>query len=498
MSSEILLKIEKVSKHFAGIHALYDVDFTLHAGEVMALAGHNGAGKSVLCKIMGGFYQPDSGSIYFGNRKVSLHSPHDAQKMGFYMVPQELTIAKQLSVADNIFLGRDGYSGAGGMVSNRKKNKQAHALLHEYFGIDINPSTAAGELDTVTQRLIQVVRCLDAGAKIIVFDETTAGLAQHERDVLFDHIRKLAQKGLGIVFISHIISEMTEIADKVTVLRGGNLVAVRKMSDVSTTELIELIVGKEMQVQVFEKPVPQEQTALSVSGLSTQNGVLSDISFEVKKGEIVGIYGLRDQGQKLLLETVFGAYKKSSGDISIKGKPVQIASPEDALQNGLEYLPDRGGKSVFRNKSILENLIVQTQNHREKGFFYNLKAERAFAAEVVEKYGVRGFDSLDSDLGQLSGGNMQKILIARSMTLDPDIIMFTEPTEGIDIGAKEEVKKIIVSAAMEGKGVLIATSELDDIIGICNRVIIIRDHKIKSILDASETNKGFIMEQSIG
>lgn len=496
-SKEILVRVEGIYKHFGGINALEDVSFTLHKGEIMGLAGHNGAGKSVLVKIMGGIYKPDKGRILFEEKEVKLVSPKDAQDRGYFVVPQELNLARQLSVAENIFIGRSEFASRNtGIINKKYIYEESKKELKEFFDVEIDPSTPAGELDTVTQRLVQVVRCIRAGAKVIVFDETTAGLAQHERDKLFEHMRLLSGKGIGIVFISHMISEMMNICDSVTTLRGGNLIGVEKIESLTPTKLIEMIIGKEFTHSTFEKSSSSDEILFSVQNLSTKNGRLSDINFNLKKGEILGVYGLRDQGQSLLIETVYGAYKKATGDIELNGKKISVKTPKDAIKNGVTFLPERGYKSVFPSKSIVENVVVQTSNFTEKGRYVKKENEKRQAAEAVKKFSVRGYSSLDKNLTSLSGGNMQKVLIARTMMLNPEVLMLIEPTQGIDIGAKEEVKELILQAARQGKGVIIVTAEIDDVIGICNRVVIIKDGRLRAVLDADEEIKGLIMEES--
>lgn len=498
-SKDILIQVENLSKHFGGIKALQDVSLTLHKGEIMALAGHNGAGKSVLVKVMGGMYKPDSGRIMFDGREVRLKSPKDAQERGYYVVPQELTIAKQLSVADNIFLGREAFTYKfGGIINKKYIVEESRRLLKEYFQIEVDPLKQASELDTVTQRLIQVVRCLSAGAKVIVFDETTAGLSHTERDILFKHINLLAGKGIGIIFISHIISEMMLICDNITVLRDGRLVGVEKMEGLTAGRIIEMIVGNEIKVNSLQKSKLSDEIVFSVKNLSSKNKSLTNINFDVRKGEIIGIYGLRDQGQTLLMETLFGAYPKGTGSIELNGKDIDIESPVDALKNGIVYLPNRGAKTVFPTKSIIENLIAMSTNFKDKSWIIKEKLEEQSCNDAVSRFRVRGYSSLKNSLRSLSGGNMQKVLIARAMTLDPNVLMFMEPTEGIDIGAKEEVKQLIRQAAGQGKGIIIVTTEIDDIIEICHRVIIIRDKKLRCILDSSEEKRNLIIEESTG
>lgn len=495
---EVLINVVDVSKRFGVIQALNNVSFTLHKGEIKGLAGHNGAGKSVLIKIMGGFLKPDKGKIYFEGREVKFSSPKDAQEMGYYVVPQELNIAAQLSIADNIFIGKKDFVNKYGIIKEKYIYEESKKILKELFNIDVDPYLPAGELDTVTQRLIQVVRCINVGAKVIVFDETTAGLTHNERDKLFQHMRLLTQKGIGIIFVSHIISEMLEICDNITVLREGNLISTEKVENLTTEKLIELIAGKELEHVKHEKLVPSEKVLFSVQNLSTKNGKLSDINFQVRKGEILGIYGLRDQGQTLLLDSIFGAYRLKSGYIEIEGKAVEIKSPVDGIKNGIVYLPERGKKTNFLYKSILENLIIQLSNYLDKSFFIKKKSEEKIADQIVKKFNVRGYSSFDQKLSSLSGGNIQKVLIGRVMLVNPKLLIFKEPTQGIDIGAKEEIKQLISKMSEEGKGIIIVSSEIDEIIELCHRVVIIREGKCQAVMEAKQQNRNLIIATSIG
>lgn len=496
-SKETLISVKNISKHFGGIKALKNVSFSLRKGEIMAIAGHNGAGKSVLIKIMGGFYPPDNGTILYDGHEVRLKSPKDSQDRGYYVVPQELTVAGLLSVADNIFVGRKEHAYNSGFLKKSFIHRESKRLLKEYFDIEIDPATIVNKLDTVTQRLIQVVRCLSAGAKVIVFDETTAGLSHGERNILFNHIKALAKKEIGIIFVSHIIGEMLEICDKITVLRGGELVCTDSMQGMTAAKIIELIVGCEMAVASFNKPKLTDEVLLSVKNLSSKNGNISQINFDLRKGEIIGVYGLRDQGQTLLLETLFGAVAiKESSIVELEGKQCEIKTPAKSLENGIEYLPNRGVKTLFSQKSIIENLIVMTTNYKDKGTLINEKKEKEFASKIADRYMIRGYSSLENNLSSLSGGNMQKVFFARCMALSPKVLMLMEPTEGIDIGAKTEMKQMILKAASEGMGVIIVTTEIEDIIQICHRVMIIRDRKLRCIMDANEEFKNAIVEES--
>jgi ABC-type sugar transport system ATPase subunit len=493
-----LIRIEGVSKHFGVTKALQKVDFSLHKGEVMGLAGHNGAGKSVLIKIMGGIYKPDSGRVFYGDSEIKVHSINDAQEWGLFVVPQELNLARKLSVAENIFLGRREFAkNRLGVVNRKFINDESKRLLKHYFDLDIDPRTPTGDLDTVTQRIVQVVRCLRDGAKVVIFDETTAGLALHERDTLFGHIKALTGKGLGIIFVSHMISEMLNLCDTVTTLRSGRVVGTNPIGELDENKLVELIVGKEHKKIDYEKTAPSEEILFSVKNASAANGNLKDISFDVRKGEILGIYGLRNQGQGLLMDIIYGAYKKSTVEVAVDGKPIRFRSPTDSVRNGVSFLPERGYKTVFKNKSIVGNMIVQTSSFKDKRRFVNKAQEKEYCQCQVGKYCICGYSSLDSELTCLSGGNMQKVLLARTMAMEPKLLMLVEPTQGIDIGAKEEVKKLILQMAKEGSSVIVVTSEIDDIIEICNRTIIIREGRLKAIFNSDEANKSEIVKSSV-
>jgi ABC-type sugar transport system ATPase subunit len=495
-SDEILVRVEGISKRFGAIHALQDVSLTLRKGEILGLAGHNGAGKSVLTKILGGIHKPDEGKIFFEEEEVKLTSTKDAQDRGFFVVPQELSLARQLSVADNIFIGRKEFSSKYiRLINKRYINEESERLIKEFFNISLDASKPAGDFDVVTQRIIQIVRCLRAGAKVIVFDETTAGLSQVERATLFKHIKSLSQKGIGSIFITHMISEILEMCDTVTALRSGKVIGTEAVENLSHANIIEMIVGTHFSGESSEKSSPLDKKLFSVKNLTSKHGEISDISFDLRGGEILGIFGLRDQGQTALLEAIYGSLKKKSGEMELEGQTINVKSPIDALRHGIAYLPERGPKTVFSSKSILENLNVQEMNFSSKKYKYYQSQDHRSMNQMLAKFNVRGHSSLSDKITNLSGGNRQKILLARIMMLNPKVLMLVEPTQGIDIGAKEEIRQLILETAKQGQSVIIVTAEIDDIIGVCNRVLIIKQGKIQSVLDANEENREKILEK---
>jgi ABC-type sugar transport system ATPase subunit len=492
-----LVKIKGITKRFGAITALENVNFEVKAGEITGLAGHNGAGKSVLIKVMGGMYKPDEGEIFYYGEQVKLHSPKDAQERGFYIVPQELVIARQMSVADNIFVGQK-EAESRFFKTTRKKYivQEAERLLKQYFDVDLDGNTIVDTLDTVTQRILQVVRCLRAGAKVIVFDETTAGLTQNEREKLFIHMRTLAQKGLGIIFISHMISEILEICDSVTAMREGKIINSERTENLDARKIVEMIAGKDHTSMDYVKPSSKGEIALSVKNLSTENNRIADISFDLQKGEIFGIYGLRDQGQTLLLETMFGIYRSTKGEAVLNGRKTRYRRIKDNLHAGLGYLPERGVKTVFTTKSILENMDVAYLNMHEKMFQVKRAEKSKKFIDIANRLKIRGLSDMNAKLTSLSGGNMQKALLARMMAVDPDVLMVIEPLLGIDIGAKDEIRAILLDIANQGKTIVISTAEIDDVVGICNRVAIIKEGRLVGIMDADEANKALIIEES--
>lgn len=483
-----LINAKGISKRFGVVEALKNVDFVIHSGEILGLAGHNGAGKSVFLKTICGIHKPDSGVIEYEGTAKTFSDIREAQEWGLYMVPQELTLATGLTVMENVFIGRREFSQKG-LVNRKYIISETKRLFKEFFNLEIDPTAEVGKLDSVTQRIVQVVRCLQDGAKVVVFDETTAGLARHEKEILFGHFKALAEKGLGIIFVTHMLDEIFQVCEHVVVFRAGEKVGAYDIEELSEKKLIECIVGEKTERANFEKTQRSEEVVLSVSNARTINGSVSNVSFDLHKGEIIGIYGLQNQGQTLLLDSLYGIYEYARKDIAIAGHSLHIKRPVTAVKNGFSFLPERGVKTNFDDKTILENLLVQYSRFQDRHMMIDRGRERREGEEQVGKFGVKGYASLEQRLDSLSGGNRQKVLIARTLLNHPKVMMLIEPTQGIDIGAKTEVKRLLLQAASEGCGIIIVTAEIDDIIEICNRVLVIRNGKIIDTLDATEENR---------
>lgn len=492
-----LINATGISKRFGVVEALKDVDFVIHSGEILGLAGHNGAGKSVFLKTICGMYKPDSGVIRYEGKAEQFSTVKEAQEWGLCLVPQELTLATGLSVMENVFIGRKEFSQKG-LVNRKYIARETKRLFKDYFDIEIDPAAETGKLDPVMQRIVQVVRCLQDGAKVIIFDETTAGLARHEKEILFGHFKALAAKGLGIIFVTHMLDEIFKVCERVVVFRGGKRVGSYDINELTEEGLIEHIVGEKMGTTSFQKSDSSEEVVLSVSNVNTVNGNIFDVSFDLHKGEIIGIYGLQNQGQSLLLDSLFGIYEYVHKEVRLNGRWIKGKSPYDSVRNGISFLPERGKKTNFDDKTIVENMLVQYSRFKDKRLMIDGKKELLKAQEQVGRFGLRGYASLEQRLDSLSGGNRQKVLIARTMINDPQVMMLIEPTQGIDIGAKVEVKRLLLEAARQGCGIIIVTAEIDDIIEICNRVLVIRNGKIIDTLDATEENRMGIIYKCSG
>jgi ABC-type sugar transport system ATPase subunit len=497
VNNNILLKCEKLSIKFGYKYALRDVSIEVHRGEIVGLAGHNGAGKSVLVNTIGGNFRAESGKVFYENKEVRHLTPHKAKAFGYNIVPQELNVSTQLSVADNIFIGTIYYSKSIFKFVRRKYiYHEASRLLKEYFGVDVDASKAAGNYDTIVQRLIQIVRCLITGAKVIVFDETTAGLTVHERERLFEHIGNLSESGVGIIYISHILPEMLELCDRVVVLREGSLVATHDVRNLTMEQLVGDIIGRNYQPVIYKKEAISKDVLLEVKRCSTENGRIKDLNITLHKGEILGIYGLRDQGQVAMMEALVGAEKTSGGEVALDGKAMEVRSPGDSIRSGITYLAERGIKTNFPTKNIYENLIVQTSKFIDKTKWIHPGKEKAYSSKVLDDYSISGLASIERRITSLSGGNIQKVLLARQITVDPKVMIFIEPTQGIDIGVKGEVKQLLLKMARQGKGIIVVTSEIDDVFDICNNVLIVRKEKIVCKYEAVEANRNVIMAES--
>jgi ribose transport system ATP-binding protein len=488
---EVILTMTGIDKSFPGVHALDHVNLELKKGEVHALMGENGAGKSTLMKVLTGIYKKDSGSIVYEGKEVEFKNPREAQDAGIVIVHQELNMLNHLTVAQNIFIGREFMNGK--LINDAKMNQAARELFDQLH-IDINPKDRMGDLTVGKQQMCEIAKAISHKAKVIIFDEPTAALTESEIEALFTIIRDLKAQGLGIVYISHRMDEIKMITDRVTVMRDGGYVGTLITADSTKDDIINMMVGR----VIYEDPKtesavkPDAPVVLKVEHLNAGR-MVRDVSFELHKGEILGFSGLMGAGRTETARALFGADPKDSGDIYINGKKVDIKSPVDAVKCGIGYLSeDRKRYGIVVGKSVAENSTMADLDEFMSGIFINKKKEAEVAQKYVDllKTKTPGVDQL---VVNLSGGNQQKVVIAKWLVRNCDILIFDEPTRGIDVGAKSEIYQLMNQLAEEGKSIIMISSEMTEILRMSDRIIVMCEGKVTGEIDISEATQENIM-----
>ena len=491
---EVILTMKDIDKSFPGVHALDHVDFELKRGEVHALMGENGAGKSTLMKVLTGIYTKDSGTITYEGREVEFHNTHHAQEAGIVIVHQELNMVGDLTVAQNIFIGREFKKGF--MIDDKKMIRESKKLFDELH-IDIDPKAKMSDLTVGKQQMCEIAKAISHQAKVIIFDEPSAALTEKEIEDLFAIIRDLRKQNLGIIYISHRMDEIKVITDRVTVMRDGSYVGTLITKDCTKEDIINMMVGR----VIYEDPkthsmVPEgAPVVLKVEHLNAGK-MVQDVSFELRKGEILGFSGLMGAGRTETARALFGADPKTSGDIYINGQKVTINTPEDAVKNGIGYLSeDRKRFGIVVQKTITENSTLATLSKYMSGPFINKGAEK----EVAEKY-IKELDTktpgADQLVVNLSGGNQQKVVIAKWLVRNCDILIFDEPTRGIDVGAKNEIYKLMNRLASEGKSIIMISSEMTEILRMSDRIIVMCEGKKTGEIAIEEATQEAIMDKA--
>ena len=491
---EVILTMKDIDKSFPGVHALDHVDFELKRGEVHALMGENGAGKSTLMKVLTGIYTKDSGTITYEGREVEFHNTHDAQAAGIVIVHQELNMVGDLTVAQNIFIGREFKKGF--MIDDRKMIQESKKLFDELH-INIDPKAKMSDLTVGKQQMCEIAKAISHQAKVIIFDEPSAALTEKEIEDLFAIIRDLRKQNLGIIYISHRMDEIKVITDRVTVMRDGAYVGTLITDECTKEDIINMMVGR----VIYEDPkthsmVPADApVVLKVEHLNAGK-MVQDVSFELRKGEILGFSGLMGAGRTETARALFGADPKTGGDIYINGKKVTINSPEDAVKNGIGDLSeDRKRFGIVVQKTITENSTLATLPKYMSGLFINKGAEK----EVTERY-IKELDtktpSADQLVVNLSGGNQQKVVIAKWLVRNCDILIFDEPTRGIDVGAKNEIYKLMNRLAAEGKSIIMISSEMTEILRMSDRIIVMCEGKKTGEISIEEATQEAIMDKA--
>lgn len=490
---EKLLEMKEICKSFGTNNVLKNVQFDLFAGEVHALIGENGAGKSTLMKILMGMYKKDSGSLSVLGSDEAYTNPDQALKAGVAMIHQELNPIPDMSVAENIFLGKEKENGSLRLKKSRKRVKK----IFGYVGIDLEPSVLMRELSVSEMQMVEIAKALSYGARIIIMDEPTSAITEAEVEKLFQNIKMLKEQGTGIIYISHKMDELFEISDRITVLRDGQYVFSKKTKDLCPNDLIKAMVGREITEIYPESKSKIGEVILKVKHAS-RKGEFKKIDFELRKGEKLGIAGLMGAGRTELMMAVFGAAKLEEGEIEIGGVPVRIQSPKDAIRQKIALVTeDRKRYGLNLTASVEDNAVSVIESSLSKFGFYRRKLGRKAAEEMISRMNTK-VTGMDQIVGSLSGGNMQKVVLSKWLLNDPDIIIFDEPTRGIDVGAKAEIYKIIEELACKGKGIIIISSEMPELIGLSQRIIVLHEGEQTGELRGKEMTQENIMTLASG
>lgn len=489
MSEQILLKMKNIHKRFPGVYALKNVDFELHSGEVHALLGENGAGKSTLIKVLGGIYIADEGEIYIEGKKIELKGVKDAQKNGISIIHQELVLVPHMTVAENIFLGRE--AGSGILADRTKMTKDAQALLDAY-DMKIDARTLIKDLTIAQQQMVEIVKAISYDSKILVMDEPTSSISDKEVAGLFDIMRTLTAKGVGIVYISHKMSELEEICDRVTVMRDGEYVGTRVVKETTKDDLIAMMVGRELTNYYTRDYGKPGQELLRCEHIS-DGEMVKDVSFTIHSGEIVGFAGLVGAGRSETMKAIFGLTPGSTGEIYIKGRKTEIHSPVEAMKQGIALVPeDRKKEGLYKVQSVRFNSTIEVLGQFIKGIFVDDKKEREITQKYIDMMATKT-PAQEQMIGNLSGGNQQKVIIGRWLATAPDILILDEPTRGVDVGAKSEIYAIMNELVKTGIAIIMISSELPEIINMSDRIYVMAEGKVAGCISHEEVTQESIM-----
>ncbi|CAI9387560.1 MULTISPECIES: sugar ABC transporter ATP-binding protein [Citrobacter] len=492
--SETFLQMNHITKRFPGVLALSNVNFTLRKGEVHALLGENGAGKSTLMKILSGVYQPDEGNIIFEDRPVSFSDPLSAKNAGITIIHQEFNLFPELTVEENIFIGRE-FCKNNRWRLDEKQQRQAASEILQKLNLNISPETLVADLTVAQQQMVEIAKAISVNAKILIMDEPTAALTETEIESLFQVTRLLKAQGTGIVYISHRLEELALIADRATVMRDGQYIDTVDYENVKISDLIAMMVGRELgNIYPRREARAHQEPVLEVSGL-TRKGVLNNIDFTLNRGEILGFAGLMGAGRTELARAIFGADPIDSGTITLNGKVIVIKSISDAIAQGISYLTeDRKKEGLALNLSVERNIMLG--NYPEYADrFGNVDSKRCQQTSEEQVRALRiKTPHLEQAALNLSGGNQQKIIIARWVCKDTDILIFDEPTRGIDVGAKLEIYELMNRLVAKGKSIIMISSELPEVLGMCDRILVMRSGRITGELTADNATQEKIMQ----
>lgn len=492
MEEKYYVEMKHITKSFGGVHALRDVSFKIASGRVNVLIGENGAGKSTLMKILAGAYHEDSGQILIDGKEVRIPNSQSALEQGIVMVYQELNLVPGMTVMDNLYLGVE--KARGGFLDKKSAKLAAQELL-DMYNLGIHADDLIEDLNVGKQQMIEIIKAVSKDAKVIVMDEPTSSLSQKECEELFDMIKTLLQDGVGIVYISHRMEEIFRIGDYITVMRDGEYIGDWKVKEIDQNFLVQQMVGREISQMFPKETVPIGETVLKVENI-TKEGLFKDVSFELKRGEILGMAGLIGAGRTEVALSIFGRYKVDSGDIWLNGEKVSISNPHSAIVHRIAYVPeDRKGQGLDLNSRIRDNISISNMDRVGQGGMVNTGKENELVAEMIRILRIKTPSSMQL-AGNLSGGNQQKVVLAKWISRDIDVLILDEPTRGVDVGAKEEIHKLIIELARKGIGIIMISSELPEVLGMSDRILVMHEGKVTGILDAGEATQEAVMEKA--
>jgi ribose transport system ATP-binding protein len=491
---DAILKTVDISKEFSGIRVLDRINVEIEKGEIFGIIGENGAGKSTFVKIISGIYAPTEGQVFLEGKAVSIRDPITAKNLGITMIPQEFNLISDLNVYENVFLGVERSKGK--LILDSKNMAKITQEMLDELEANISPYDKIQDLSVAEKQMVEVAKAMVHESKVLIMDEPTTVLTPKEIDILFNLMRKLKERGITTIYISHKLNEIKRICDRVMILRDGKQISVGATSDLSEHEMARRMVGRELN-QIFpEKPMPEDEVVLEVEGLTNED-LFQDVSFDLKKKEILGFSGLVGAGRTELAEAIIGIRKIDRGLIRAWGEEVKIKSPEDALKQDIAYLTeDRQGIGILTNFDISQNVTLSSLKKYTK-FLINSKKVRQSTEKYVKELNIKAA-SLKSQLEFFSGGNQQKVSLAKCLDTDPKILILDEPTRGIDVNAKREIYYIIRDLVKEGVSVILISSEMEEIIGLCNRVVVMKEGRITGVLEGDHINEEEIMYHAAG
>lgn len=491
-----VVEMRGISKAFPGVQALDNVDVNVGKGEILCILGENGAGKSTLMKILAGAYSADSGEVRLNGEVQEFKTTQDAYDAGISTVYQELNLCSNLTAMENIFLGRE-RRGKGGLISYKRTYEETNNLFQD-LGVEVNPRSFIQDLGVANQQMVEIAKALSFDSQVIIMDEPTSSLTEREIDTLFSLMRRLKANGVSMIFISHKLGEVFEIADRVVVLRDGKLIGERPTNETSENELIGMMVGRELGSLFSERArQPGDEAVLEVRGLSGPPK-LKEISFTLKKGEILGLSGLVGAGRTELAMLLMGAEKKTEGSVFLNGEEIDIRKPSDAVERGIGYVSeDRKQLALILDMTVRENLTMAIHNKVTNRYgFLDARKERELSKQYIDRLRIK-VSSQENIVESLSGGNQQKVVISKWLATEPQVLILDEPTRGIDVGAKAEVHRIITDLADRGVSIVLISSEMQEILALSDRVLVIHEGRLKATLDREEASQEKIMSAAL-